>query len=103
MTVQRMKRAGSSRYNDPTLVPDGAPVAVSCSARPLSADESTLLGLQADTVYEVSANSWPGGLYSKIAWDGRDWSQRGETKHHTRGVGTRRDTAVIVADSAEVH
>lgn len=94
-----------------TLVPNAynggdityaSPVSVRCSVQPLSSDEATALGIQIDTAYTVFARRWPGGPYSRVTWDGRQWFQHGEAARRRMGRATQHDRAIILAQTAPV-
>ena len=103
LSVQRMTTATDPVYGGTTKLPDGPPVTVSgAMVQPLSAAEASDLGVRADTSFRVLCRTWPGGIYSRVTWSGRDLFQRGETTSYTVGRRTRHDTAVLVANSAEV-
>lgn len=105
LIVQRVKDQPDPVYGGSTRVNDGPPVTVTgAMVQPLSSSESTDLGVRADTSYRVICRSWPGGIYSRVTWvdEGRPLFQRGEKTVYTVGRRTRHDTAVLVANSAEV-
>ena len=78
------------------------PVSVRCSVQPLSTDEATALGVTINTACTVIARSWPGGPYSRVTWQGRQWYQHGETAQHRMSPRTAHDRAVVLAQTAVV-
>lgn len=83
---------------------DGPPVTVSgCQVQPTTAEESDSLGMQATTIYRVIGRGpWPGGIVSRVEWDGREWDQIGEARQYTNGRRTGHFDTLIRARSAEV-
>lgn len=77
-------------------------ITVRCAVQPLSADEAAGLGVSPSTSYRVIARSWPGGMLSRVIWDGRTFFQRGETLHRSMSPRTKHDYAVLVSNVAEV-
>ena len=92
---------GKGIYNERTFT-YAAPVVVRCSVQPVRAEEAAVFGVTPDTAYRVRCRSWPGGMYSRVTWQGRTWFQHGETQHHTMSPRTAHDAALIVAQAAEV-
>ncbi|HEX9230198.1 MAG TPA: hypothetical protein VF885_26660 [Arthrobacter sp.] len=86
-------------------VPDKT-VTVPCKVVPASAAEITARGLTdlggaARTIMKVTSDSWPGGIYSEIEWNGRRFNQEGESAPHTAGFFSNRVVTFMVAQSAE--
>lgn len=78
------------------------PTEVHGTVQPLSANETYQLGLTAETVYRfLTVGPWPGGVHSRIEWDGREWVQVGEALHHTTGRLTRHVVVRFKAKGAE--
>lgn len=78
------------------------PVEVRGTVQPLSAEESYQLGLTSEVVYRfLTVGPWPGGVHSRIWWDGREWEQLGEALHHTTGRLTRHVVVRFRAKGAE--
>lgn len=103
LLVQRMRTEEDPDYGGTRKVPDGLPVTVTgAMVQPLTTTEASELGVRADTTLKVICRSWPGGIYSEVTWQGRALFQRGETRRHSIGRRTQHDTAVLVANSAEV-
>lgn len=85
-----------------TLWVDLDPVEVRGTVQPLSAEESYQLGLTSEVVYRfLTVGPWPGGVHSRISWDGREWEQLGEALHHTTGRLTRHIVVRLRAKGAE--
>lgn len=99
--VPRIETTGE--YGEVVLT-DGAPVVVpGCQVQPVSAEEADSLGAQATTIYRVLGRGpWPGGIVSRVEWDGRTWDQIGEARKYTNGRRTQHFDAIIRARSTEV-
>ncbi len=81
---------------------DGTPVAVRAVVQPLTAVERVDLGLATETTRKVlTPEHWPGGLHSRITWDGRDWDQVGEARTYVTGRRSQHDEVVIKARGTE--
>lgn len=52
--------------------------------QPVSSSEREAIGVNVETVYrllyfpQVHGSPWPGGAYSRITWNGREYDQLGE-------------------------
>lgn len=101
--VQRMKAEADATYGGKVKVADGAPVvAAGVMVQPLTTTEAFEIGVRADTSWKVIGRTWPGGPYSEVTWNGRKLFQRGETRDHSIGRRTQHQSAVLVANTAEV-
>lgn len=85
------------------------PVSVQCNVQPVSAEESQALGLSAATVYrlkyfpgEHGGAPWPGGPYSRITWQGREYEQRGDALESSMSPRTAHVKVLMVDVTAEV-
>jgi hypothetical protein len=77
---------GDDGYGTPTRVPGATPTVVyGCWVYPVSSSEAQALGEQLNTVYAVAADVLPGGAWSLIVWDGRNWEPLGEPLRYRSG------------------
>jgi hypothetical protein len=74
----------------------------------VSVEESDALGLQASTTFRVIGRGpWPGGLYSRIAWQQdpsaeREFDQVGEARIYSVRRRTAHFDVILKARGAEV-
>ncbi|WP_035865969.1 hypothetical protein [Kitasatospora cheerisanensis] len=80
---------------DGTRGPEGAPVVVQCRIQPSTSEEAAQLGYVDVTLYRLLARTLPAGPWSRVVWQGRDWTVVGEPKRHNGSARTRHDTAMI--------
>ena len=107
VTVTPMVPGPRDRYNVPTRVP-GTPVVVTqvviepaknaSFAPAVSQDEVTTSVIER---YELKTTKpWPGGIHSRIEWNGEEYDQVAEAKPFLRGVRTKHWVVRIQARSA---
>lgn len=82
----------------------GSPVKVSgVQVQPTTAEELGTNILTAPTSYRViGAGVWPGGVHSKVEWNGRQFTQNGEASIYSNSPTTAHFDVMIVSQSSEV-
>lgn len=81
-------------YGNPVRVP-GAPVQVRCRVQPLSTSDSAAVPNSVGSTYRVIARDLPGGSWSIVTWQGRDWDIIGE-RQLSNGSGMTRHCKFLI-------
>lgn len=87
VTVQPRKPQKTSHGT--SFVNNGDPVEVACIVRAVSASESNVDGLTAQTLRRVVSREWPGDIYSLVSWGGDTWQQQGDAQAFDGSARTR--------------
>jgi hypothetical protein len=78
------------------------PVEARGAMQPVSATESTELGLTTETVYRFLGRTWPGDVHAEVSWNGRPFEQVGEAKVHGMSPRTAHVEVILKARGAAV-
>lgn len=84
-------------YGTVLRVPDGTGVEVRGWMQPVRAEELAALGQQARTTYKLIAAAVPGGAWSKVLWEGREYEPVGEPVEHGVGMTLAHSTVLLAA------
>lgn len=87
VTVQRRTPVRTAHGTTFDLV--GDPVDVRCIVRAVSASESNVDGLTAQTMRRIVSREWPGDIYALVAWGGVTWQQQGDAQLFDGSFRTR--------------
>lgn len=76
---------------------EGDPVTVSALVMPREAtnSEGVVIGYAHDDEFRVIARSLPGGAWSRVVWDGDDWTVVSNPRRFTASRRTTHDVAMI--------
>lgn len=85
----------TDEYNNKVMVPSDTPTAVSGRLQPSTAAEDATEGQVSDTLYRFISRTFPGGPYSRVEVDGRDWDVVGQPKHHDGSPLTEHYTTML--------
>lgn len=79
------------------------------NVQPLSSTEREAIGLAVETVYRIKyfpqqhgGKPWPGGAYTRITWNGREYDQLGEATISSMSERTGHTKILMRARSSEV-
>jgi hypothetical protein len=94
VVVQKRKRVpGSAGQKE--LVNDGSPIIVRGNVHPLSEDEIRALGDRAVETRKFFCRTWPGDMFSALAYDGGTWDQVEPAQTHGLGHLTKHVEVLI--------
>lgn len=75
--------------------PEGAPVTVRCRVQPSTSTTQPADGYTDLTIYRVIARRLPAGPWSRVHWDGRDWTVTEQPAAWRGSKRTAHDEATI--------
>lgn len=87
--VQVQRREPVRTAHGTSFEPVGDPITVRCIVRAVSASESNVDGLTAQTMRRIVARDWPGDIYSLVSWGGIVWQQQGDAQLFDGSIRTR--------------
>lgn len=80
-----------------TMPGEGAPITTRALVLPGEASDAsgTVVGYPDTDDYRVIARSLPGGTWSRVVWDGADWTVVSSPRRYTPSPRTTHDVATI--------
>lgn len=91
-----VEEATTDGDGNPVKKPSQYPVKVQGRVQPMFATEYGVVGEKVGTRYKFLGQSFPGGGYAWVEWQGRTWDVEGEPQRFTGGSSSTSHVTVIL-------